>query len=190
MGGRVRNGATDPDPPVPSESGVYFADRRDAGRLLGTMLAGLRCQNLVVVGIARGGVPVAAEIARSLSAPLQVLTPRTGPGDHAGRRRLDVLGAVVVLVDDQLASATRVRGAARTLRRHGAARVILAVPVAASGAARMARRWVDDLLCAAIRVGDGPLEQFYGEFDVTSGEEIAALLAAPYAAAQLHSSAA
>jgi len=68
--------------------------------------------------------------------------------------------------------------------------VILAVPVAASGAARMARRWVDDLLCAAIRVGDGPLEQFYGEFDVTSGEEIAALLAAQYAAAELHSSAA
>ncbi len=190
MGGRVRNVATDPDPLAPSESGVYFADRRDAGRLLGTMLAGLRCQNLVVVGIARGGIPVAAEVARSLSVPLQVLTPRTGRGDHAGRRRLDVLGAVVVLVDDQLASATRVRGAARTLRRHGAARVILAVPVAASGAARMARRWVDDLLCAAIRVGDGPLEQFYGEFDVTSGEEIAALLAAQYAAAELHSSAA
>ncbi|MGO9794174.1 MAG: phosphoribosyltransferase family protein, partial [Solirubrobacteraceae bacterium] len=142
---RVRSVAVHSDPPAPSESGVYFADRRDAGRLLGTMLAGLSCQSPVVVGIARGGMPVAAEIARSLGAPLRALAPGTARGDHAGRRRLDVRGAVVVLVDDQLASTASVRGAVGALRRCGATRVILAVPVAASEAAREARRWVDDL---------------------------------------------
>src|SRR5208282_4741636 len=50
-----------------------FADRRDAGRCLATVLCALRHENPIVVGIARDGMPVAAEVARALGAPLEVV---------------------------------------------------------------------------------------------------------------------
>jgi putative phosphoribosyl transferase len=55
-----------------------FRDRRQAGRMLGEQLAeryGGR-QDVVVLGLPRGGVPVAREIADSLKAPLDVLVVR------------------------------------------------------------------------------------------------------------------
>jgi putative phosphoribosyl transferase len=51
-----------------------FADRRDAGRVLAADLQGER--GLVVVGLARDGVEVAAEVARALAAPLDVVAVR------------------------------------------------------------------------------------------------------------------
>lgn len=56
---------------------MRFRDRSDAGRKLADRLAGagLRAP-VVVVGLPRGGVPVAAEVARSLAAPLDVLVVR------------------------------------------------------------------------------------------------------------------
>jgi putative phosphoribosyl transferase len=53
-----------------------FADRRDAGRRLAAMLAELRHENPIVVGIPRGGIPVAAEVARALEAPLDLVLVR------------------------------------------------------------------------------------------------------------------
>lgn len=55
---------------------VQFADRVDAGRLLGNLLVGLGLDAPVVIGLTRGGVPVAAEVARALGAPLEVLVVR------------------------------------------------------------------------------------------------------------------
>jgi putative phosphoribosyl transferase len=53
-----------------------FADRRDAGRALADELEGERGSELVVVGLARGGVEVAAEVARVLAAPLDLVAVR------------------------------------------------------------------------------------------------------------------
>lgn len=53
-----------------------FADRRDAGRQLARPLLSLADENPVVVGLPRGGVPVAAEIATALCARLEILTVR------------------------------------------------------------------------------------------------------------------
>ncbi|HEX9776192.1 MAG TPA: phosphoribosyltransferase [Actinomycetota bacterium] len=53
-----------------------FLDRRDAGRRLGRALGHLRADHPVVVGLPRGGIPVAAEVARELDAPLDVLVVR------------------------------------------------------------------------------------------------------------------
>jgi predicted phosphoribosyltransferase len=50
--------------------------REDAGRRLGERLAGYRGHDVVVLALPRGGVPVAAEIARALAAPLDLLFVR------------------------------------------------------------------------------------------------------------------
>ena len=53
-----------------------FADRRAGGRALAARLERERGPELVVVGLARGGVEVAAEVARTLAAPLDVVAVR------------------------------------------------------------------------------------------------------------------
>jgi putative phosphoribosyl transferase len=53
-----------------------FRNRQDAGRRLADRLAALREERPVVVGLPRGGVPVAAEVASALDAPLDVIIVR------------------------------------------------------------------------------------------------------------------
>jgi putative phosphoribosyl transferase len=55
---------------------VPFTDRGDAGRRLAALLGHLRAPDVVVVGLPRGGVPVAVEVARALDAPLDVIVVR------------------------------------------------------------------------------------------------------------------
>jgi putative phosphoribosyl transferase len=53
-----------------------FANRTEAGLLLAERLADLRGGETVVLGLPRGGVPVAAPIGRALNAPLDVIVVR------------------------------------------------------------------------------------------------------------------
>jgi putative phosphoribosyl transferase len=53
-----------------------FVDRAEAGRLLARSLATLELVDPVVLALPRGGVPVAAEVARALHAPLDLLMVR------------------------------------------------------------------------------------------------------------------
>jgi putative phosphoribosyl transferase len=55
---------------------MLFVDRADAGRQLARRLLHLRGTDAVVVGLPRGGVPVAAVVARELRAPLDVIVVR------------------------------------------------------------------------------------------------------------------
>jgi putative phosphoribosyl transferase len=55
---------------------MRFVDRVDAGRRLARELARLRSDDVVVLGLPRGGVPVAFEVARALGAPLDVIVVR------------------------------------------------------------------------------------------------------------------
>jgi putative phosphoribosyl transferase len=65
---------------ISSESWAWpeplFADRAAAGRLLATELEDEREDDAVVVGLARGGVVVAAEVAKALGLPLDAVAVR------------------------------------------------------------------------------------------------------------------
>lgn len=63
---------------------VNFLDRREAGRVLGAKLASyLGRHDVIVLGLPRGGVPVAFEVARALDAPLDVfLVRKLGAPNH------------------------------------------------------------------------------------------------------------
>lgn len=60
----------------PFRTSLPFRDRVDAGQRLGAALGALRQSGPLVLGIPRGGVPVAAEVARALGAELDVIVAR------------------------------------------------------------------------------------------------------------------
>jgi putative phosphoribosyl transferase len=53
-----------------------FSDRSEAGRALAARLAEMKIADPVIFALPRGGVPVAAEVARALNAPLDLLLVR------------------------------------------------------------------------------------------------------------------
>ncbi|WP_020574216.1 erythromycin esterase family protein [Actinopolymorpha alba] len=80
-----------------------FQNRRDAGRVLARSLERYRDQpDLVVLGLPRGGVPVAYEVATALGAPLDVFVVRKlgVPGREEVAMGAIASGGVVVLNDD------------------------------------------------------------------------------------------
>lgn len=203
-----------------------FEDRVDAGRQLGRRLADLRGQDIVVLGLPRGGVPVAFEVAAALDAPLDVIVVRKlglpyqpelamgaiGEGgtrvldDHVlshskvgedevqaveehersilenrvvrfrkGRSRLDLTGRIVVIVDDGIATGSTARVACRIARKLGAARVILAVPVApADTLAELTEP--DEVLCLATPAVFTAVGYHYRDFSPTEDDEVVQLL--------------
>jgi predicted phosphoribosyltransferase len=81
-----------------------FADRTEAGRILGESLAaryGNRT-DVVVLGLPRGGIPVADEVARALNAPLDVFVVRKlgTPGREELAMGAIASGGLVVINDD------------------------------------------------------------------------------------------
>jgi putative phosphoribosyl transferase len=58
------------------QSKALFLDRCDAGQRLAALLGHLRGDDVVVLALPRGGLPVGDEIARALGAPLDVLFVR------------------------------------------------------------------------------------------------------------------
>ena len=104
-----------------------FTDRVDAGRKLAQELEGTVAAPAVVLGIARGGVIVGAEIARVLGAPLDVVicrklgapgNPELGIGAVApGVRVVDGSTARALGVDDAYLDAETGRQVAEISRR-------------------------------------------------------------------------
>ena len=175
-----------------------FRNRTEAGTALAGRLEHLRGDDIVVLGLPRGGVPVALEIAQALDAPLDVIVVRKVgvPGqpelamgaigedgvtvvnddvvrligvstadfirveqrereelerraDRSRRAtpRADLVGRVAVIVDDGIATGSTARAACRVARAHGAARVVLAVPVAAPDSVKALADDADEIVC-------------------------------------------
>lgn len=76
----------------------WFRDRRSAGRQLAERLVHLRGRDVVVLGLPRGGVPVAFEVARSLGATLDVLVVRKLGLPHQPELAMGAIGEGGVLV--------------------------------------------------------------------------------------------
>jgi putative phosphoribosyl transferase len=151
-----------------------FLDRVEAGELLGEVLTGLVRPPVIVLGIPRGGVVVAARVAARLGAPLDVVVPRKvgAPGNpeldmaavraeaarqtvevarrsaayRRGRPPLELAGRTAVLVDDGVATGWTCAAAASYTRRAGAARVVVAVPVGPPGLADRLAPVVDQVV--------------------------------------------
>jgi putative phosphoribosyl transferase len=185
-----------------------------------------------VAGLARGGMPVAAEVARALGAPLDVLVVRKlgcpwqpelamgaiGEGDaivlnhpliagiglppddlvdviraeraelarRVARYRGDrpaepVGGRTVIVVDDGLATGASARAAIGVLRRRGAHRIVLAVPVAPPQTVKALRGVADEVVALATPGAFMAIGQFYTDFTQTSDEDVTRLLATPLA---------
>lgn len=83
---------------------MSFRDRVDAGRQLAARLGALRGTDVVVLGLPRGGVPVAAEVARALAAPLDVVVVRKLGVPHRPELAMGAVGegGVVVRVEEVL----------------------------------------------------------------------------------------
>lgn len=82
-------------------------NRREAGRALGALLETYRALQPVVLGVPRGGVPVAFEVARTLEAPLDVFVVRelVVPGQDERCIGAIASGGAVVRNDDVIAAA-------------------------------------------------------------------------------------
>lgn len=94
-----------------------FHDRREAGRLLGALLGGYAGRDdVLVLALPRGGVPVAWEVAAALGAPLDVLVVRKlgAPGHEELAMGAIAGGGALVLNEDVLSA---LRPGRRTLAR-------------------------------------------------------------------------
>jgi predicted phosphoribosyltransferase/dienelactone hydrolase len=143
-----------------------FLDRHQAGQELGARVAQLHQANPVVLGLARGGMPVAQEVARALAAPLDVLVVRKigAPGnpeygigalaegdvlvlDERAVRELyvsheELEGAVAHAQAEIAARIARYRGARAPLAVEGRTAIVVDDGLATGGTARAALRAV------------------------------------------------
>src|SRR4051812_35523285 len=78
-----------------------FRDRVDAGRQLAPRLAHLRGSRPVVLGLPRGGVVVAAQLAEQLAAPVDVIVVRKLGVPHAPEVAMGAVGEGGVLVRNE-----------------------------------------------------------------------------------------
>jgi putative phosphoribosyl transferase len=85
----------------------------------------------------------------------------------------------VVVVDDGLATGATARAACVSAHRRGAARVVLAVPVAPRGWEHQLAGVTDELVCVDAPAHFGSVGEFYRNFSQTTDAEVVAALGRP-----------
>ena len=80
-------------------------------------------------------------------------------------------------MDDGLATGSTMRAAVAALRQQGPARIVVAVPVAASSSCAELRREVEEIVCFATPEPFMAVGRFYDDFSQTTDEEVRERLA-------------
>ncbi len=80
--------------------------------------------------------------------------------------------STAIVVDDGVLTGTTARAALAALRRHGAARVVLAVPLAAAAALPALRGAADEVICLATPLPFGALGAHYEHFEPVHAEDV------------------
>ena len=206
---------------------VPFRDRTEAGHKLAERLEHLRHTDAVVLGLPRGGVPVAYEVAIELDLPLDVIVVRKlgvpfqpelamgaiGEGGvrivnlevvrlarvseadlaeveqrerielerrarrfRGERRPVTLERRTAIVVDDGIATGSTALAACRVARAHGAARVVLAAPVAAPSAGRDLLAEADEVVCVETPEPLSAIGEWYRDFSQTPDSVVVSLL--------------
>ena len=95
---------------------------------------------------------------------------------HAGRPPVDLQGKVAVVVDDGVATGGTATAAVRWARAQGAARVILAVPVAPAEALANLAKEADEVVCLATPEPFYAVGQWYASFPQIPDQEVVRML--------------
>ena len=90
---------------------MHFTDRVDAGRRLAERLRGELAPDAVVLGLPRGGVPVAYEVARALDLPLDVVVVRKLGLPYQPELAMGAVGEDVRVLNEQVLQMARVDAA-------------------------------------------------------------------------------
>ncbi len=113
-----------------------------------------------------------AELARRL-----IVYGRRGPGGGAGGRPgRDLAGELVIVVDDGLATGVTARAALRAVRERGAARTVLAVPVAAPAAAEAIKKETDEVVTLVTPRRFRSVGEWYVDFGQLTDADVLTIL--------------
>ena len=91
-------------------------------------------------------------------------------------QRVHVAGRTVIVVDDGIATGSTARAACRVARDQGAARVVLATPVAPPESLARLAYDADEVICVESPENFFAIGQWYSDFSQTPDEEVVALL--------------
>ena len=94
----------------------------------------------------------------------------------AGRPRPGIEHRTVLVVDDGIATGMTVRASLKALRRGGAKKLVLAVPVAPEDTIKKLHEDADEIVCLATPRHSYAISQFYRDFDQVSDDEVVSLL--------------
>jgi len=94
-----------------------------------------------------------------------------------GRPRLEVENRTVIIVDDGLATGATMRAAVEALRRQGAVRIVVAVPIGSGDTCAEMKTVADDVICVFMPEPLHAVGQWYADFSQTTDEEVQSLLA-------------
>ncbi|HET9609084.1 MAG TPA: phosphoribosyltransferase family protein [Acidimicrobiales bacterium] len=133
---------------------------------------GVRIVNPEVVRAARVTDDEIAAVERRERAELE----RRARRFRGDRPRVPLEGRTAIVVDDGIATGSTARAACQVARAHGAARVVLAVPVAPPGWTDRLGDDADDLVCLETPEQFWAIGQWYGDFTQTSDGEVVDLL--------------
>jgi len=158
----------------------FFLDRAAAGRqLAGLLQAYAGRADVVVLGLPRGGVPVASEVARALRAPMDLLIAADGlelirlQALYRGNTQpVPVEGRTVIVVDDGIATGNSMRNALKTLRSARPEWIVVAVPVAPPEAQFRIGTAADEFACLECSPDFDLVGQCYRDFASPTDDEV------------------